>query len=108
MDVADQFQQVGIFFADNGFITILEEMAASFVAFIECNGVASHEPAHYFAERCRAGSQEEMKMVWDQGPGIALGLGFFEDICQAIEEGVAVLVVSEDLSSFDSSSHYML
>lgn len=47
-------------------------------------------------------------MVWDQGPGVALGLGLFEDICQAIEEGVAVLVIAEELSTFDSPCHYML
>jgi len=47
-------------------------------------------------------------MVWDQGPGIALGLGLFEDICQAIEEGVVVLVVSEDLCSIYSAGHDML
>ena len=47
-------------------------------------------------------------MVWDQGPGVALGLGFFEDICQAIEEGVSVLVVSEKLPPFNSPSHDVL
>ena len=47
-------------------------------------------------------------MVRDQGPGVALGLSFFEDICQAIKEGVAVLIVSEKLPSFDSSGHDVL
>ena len=47
-------------------------------------------------------------MVWDQGPSIALGLGFFEDICQAMEEGIAVLVVAEELSSFNSPGHDVL
>ena len=47
-------------------------------------------------------------MVWDQGPGVALSLGFFEDICQAVKEGVAVLVVSEKLPSFNSPSHDVL
>ncbi len=47
-------------------------------------------------------------MVWDQGPGIALGLGLFEDICQAVKEGVAVLVVSEKLPPFNSPSHDVL
>jgi len=49
------------------------------MAFIEGNGVSSHEAAHDFTEWGRAGTQEEVKMVWDQGPGIALGLGLFED-----------------------------
>jgi len=47
-------------------------------------------------------------MVWDQGPGVALGLGFLEDICQAIEEGVTVLVVSEKFPSFNSPGHDVL
>jgi len=47
-------------------------------------------------------------MVRDQGPGIALGLGFFEDDGQAVEQGLAVFIVAEELSSFDSPGHYML
>jgi len=35
-------------------------------------------------------------------------MGFFQDICQAIEEGVTVLVILEDLSSFYPPSHYVL
>ena len=49
-----------------------------------------------------------MKMVRDQGPGVALGLGFLEDVGQTIEEGVAVLVVSEKLTSFNSPGHDVL
>jgi len=47
-------------------------------------------------------------MVWDQGPGVALGLGFFKDDSQAVKERVPVLVVSEKLTSFDSPGHDML
>ena len=47
-------------------------------------------------------------MIRDQGPSIALGLGLFQDDCQAIEEGVAVFVISEKLPPFNSPSHYML
>ena len=47
-------------------------------------------------------------MVRDQGPGVALGLGLFEDVCQPLEEGLAVLVVAEELSSFDSPGHDVL
>ena len=47
-------------------------------------------------------------MIWNQGPGVALGLGFFEDSCQAIKEGVAVLVISEKLPPFYSPGHDVL
>ena len=47
-------------------------------------------------------------MVRDQGPGVALGLSFFEDDGQAVKEGVAVLVVPEKLPPFDSPGHDVL
>ncbi len=56
MDVANQFQQIRIFFADDRFVAVLEEMAAAFVAFVEGNCVSGHETAHDFAEWSRASS----------------------------------------------------
>lgn len=47
-------------------------------------------------------------MVRDQGPGVTLGLGFFEDDGQALEKGLPVFVISEELSSLYSPGHYML
>ncbi len=47
-------------------------------------------------------------MVWDQSPGVALGLGCFEDDGQAVKEGVAVLIISEKLPPFDSPGHDVL
>ncbi len=49
-----------------------------------------------------------MKMIRDQSPGVALRLGFFEDDGQAVEEGAAVLIVSEKLRPFDSPGHDVL
>jgi len=47
-------------------------------------------------------------MVWDQGPRITWSLGFFKDDGQAIEEGLAVLVISEYFAAFNSPGHHML
>ncbi len=47
-------------------------------------------------------------MVRDQGPGVALCLGFFEDDGEPFEEGVAVLIVSEDLCSVYAAGHDVL
>ena len=44
-------------------------------------------------------------MVWDQGPGVALGLCFFEDDCKPFEKRVAVLVISEKSPAFNSPGH---
>ena len=47
-------------------------------------------------------------MVWDQGPGVALGLSFFEDVGEPFQKRLAVLVIAEDVSSFYPSGHDVL
>ena len=47
-------------------------------------------------------------MVWDQSPGVALCLGFFENVGKPFQERLAILVVEEDLSSFYSPGHDVL
>ena len=42
MDIADEFQEIRIFFADDGFIPVLEEMAAPFMPLIEGDSMAGH------------------------------------------------------------------
>ena len=53
MDIADKFEEIRIFFAYHGFITVLEKVSRAFVSFIEGNSVSGHETAHDFTERGR-------------------------------------------------------
>ena len=55
MDVANKFQEIGIFFADDGFVSVLEEVPRAFMSLVEGNGVSGHEAAHEFAEWGRTG-----------------------------------------------------
>ena len=108
MDVTYEFQKVRIFFTDDGFISVLEEVTASFVAFVKSNGIASHETTHDLAEWRKTCAQQEMEVVWNERPGVALGLSFLKDKSKSFQEGLAVLVVLEDLSTFNPPGHYML
>ena len=47
-------------------------------------------------------------MIRNQGPGVTLCLGFFEDTGESFQERFAVLVVEKDISSFYSPGHYVL
>ena len=86
MDISNEFQEISIFFADNGFVTVLEEVATPFMTFVEGDGIAGHEAAHDFAEWGMASSQQQVKVVGNKSPSITLGLGLFEDDAQTIEE----------------------
>ena len=56
MDIADQFQEVRIFFADDRFVSVLEKVTTTFVAFVEGDSVTGHETAHDIAEWDRPGT----------------------------------------------------
>jgi len=48
VNIPDKFLQIGIFLADNGFVTILKQLALALVAAIKTDGVAGKEPSHHF------------------------------------------------------------
>jgi len=50
VDVSDQFQEIWVFFTYDGFIPVLEEVAATFMALIKSDSITGHETAHNFAE----------------------------------------------------------
>lgn len=108
MDIADQFQEVRGFFADDGFVSVLKQMTCPLVPLVEGDGIPGHQFAHDLAKWGRASAQQEMKMVRDQGPGVALRPGLFQDARQTGEERPAVFVIKEDLSSFNAPGHRML
>ena len=47
-------------------------------------------------------------MIRNQGPGVALRLGFFEDVGEPFQKRLTVLVVEKDLSTFYSPGHDVL
>jgi hypothetical protein len=49
-----------------------------------------------------------MGMVWDQGPCIAGGLCLGKEYRQSLYQVVAVVIVPEDLSSFDPTNHHVV
>jgi len=108
VDIAYEFKKIRVLFADDGLVAVLEQVACAFVAFIESDGVIGHEFPHDLAERDRAGAQEQVKMVRDQGPGVTLGLGLLENDSKPSQEGFPVFVIKKELAAFDSPGHDVL
>jgi len=50
VDVAHQFQQVAVLFADNRLVAILKKMSAAPVPFVEADGVAGEQTPHELLE----------------------------------------------------------
>ena len=46
VDITDQLKQIRLFLADEGFVTVLEQVPGAFVTEIEVNSIASEKSAH--------------------------------------------------------------
>ena len=105
VDIANQFDEVRIFFANDRLVTVLEQMAPSLVPQVEGNGIAGQESSHEGGQTCRTATQEEMKMVGNECPGIDARSRFFSDLPKPVEEVLAILGVPEDRSAVDTPYH---
>ena len=63
MDVTNEFLEVDIFLAHDGFVTVLEELAVPPIESIETARIARKQAGHHGAKRHRAGPQEEMYVI---------------------------------------------
>ena len=63
MYVPNQFQEVGVLIADDGLISVLEEMAAAVVAKVEDDGVTGEQAPHHVSQLSLVWAEKEMCMV---------------------------------------------
>jgi len=42
VNIADQFEEIRVFFADDGFVSVLEEVACPLMSFVEGDGISGH------------------------------------------------------------------
>jgi len=86
VNVTDQFKQIGVFLADDGFVTILEEMSGSFVLEVEDNRVTGQKTPHEHGKLCHHWAEQQVKVIGHERPGKAFGAGFGEEFGEAFQK----------------------
>jgi hypothetical protein len=108
MNITDQFQQVRVLFAQDGFITVLEKVAAAAVAQIIPDSIACQKPPHDGRQRGTASLEQKVEVVGNQRPGIASCLTPAQDRSQAVKEIVSILITEKDLLPSNSTPDDMM
>ena len=96
MEVAGQFQEIGLGFHHDGLVPVLEEVADPLVPAVEGAGVAREEGPHAPGERARARPHEEMGVVGEEGPGEDGPGALRRHAGEAGDEVRTIRVVAED------------
>jgi hypothetical protein len=105
VNIARQFQQVGIILADDRFISILKEMAMPSVSQVEVDHITGKEFAHTLGNRLATGTNQQMKVVRKEGPRIDMEIPIQAEIRQSVQKIFPVLIRAENGCPLDAPSH---
>jgi hypothetical protein len=97
MNIADKFEQITLFLAKNRFITVLEKVAAPLMPAVKADCVPGENFPHQITERFAPGTDQEMKVVGEKGPGQALTTGLEQSLFEAAEKIVTVPFTEKNL-----------
>jgi hypothetical protein len=84
MDVSDKFQQVAIFLAQNGLVTVLEKLSVPSILSVERHGVTGQKARHDPRYRDKTRSQQQMYVIRYKRPGKAISLGFKNNVPETV------------------------
>jgi hypothetical protein len=96
---------IGIFLADNGFVTILKQLAVALVAAIKADGATREEPSHQCGKGCQTRSEKKMGMIRDEYACVTGRLGLRQEFSQPLEHILPIPIIYEYLSTLDSMYH---
>jgi hypothetical protein len=71
VNITDQFFEICIFLANNGFVPILKKLAVSSMSAIETHCITGKQTPHEGGNGSIPGPEQEMSMIGQKGPRIA-------------------------------------
>jgi hypothetical protein len=108
VEVADQFEKIGLLLDGDGLVPVLEEVAGPPMAAVEGPRVPREEGPHVPGERAGACPDQEMEMVWEESPRVDRERPYLDQACHPAHKVIPIPVVSEDRLSIQSPGHYVL
>ncbi len=108
MDVAHQFEQVGILLADDRFVAVLKKVPRALMAAIEIEGIAGEKSAHEGGQPRGAGAEQQVNVVAHQRPGKAFDPGLDQKFREAMDEASPVGVVPEEVAAVHATNDHVL
>ena len=106
VNIPYQFQQIGLFLAQDRFVAVLKEMPASVVFPIEGDGVPREKFSHDTRNRGTSRPEQQVYMVGHQDSG--RGCRLREDLAESFDEIPPVLIGAEYFPTLDATTRYMV
>jgi hypothetical protein len=108
MNVADQLQKIGILLANNLLVKILEEMAHTVVATVEVDGIPGQQTPHETRQFDFTATHQHVGVIREQRPRVTVHTGFQQQFAEPLQKAVTVMIVNEDVATFNAADHDVL
>ena len=99
MNIAHQLKKIGILLAEDRLVAILKQVPLAIMTQVEADCMACHQSSHDPGKGSSAGSQEQVKVVGQQRPGVTGRARLFENDPQSLQKRSSVLLIPEDRCS---------
>lgn len=103
VDVADELQEIGFLLAEDGLVAVLEQVAGPLMASVVPDRIGRQKAPHHLCKRVPSRPEEQMKVVRDEGEGVAVRLRLVKDHAEAVKKEVPVIIITEDHPPLDAS-----
>jgi hypothetical protein len=97
VNITDKFEQITLLLAKNRFIAVLEKVAAPLMSPVKADCVPGEYFPHQITQRSVPGTDQEMKVVGEKGPGQALTTGLEQSLFEPAKKIVAVPFAEKNL-----------
>jgi len=108
VDISNQLFQIGVFLANDRFVSVLKKLPMASVPPVIGYRIACEQSSHQIGNTPRPTTKQEMGVVGQIRPCVALGLGFGQENRQPFDEVFAILIITEYLTAFNPADHYMM
>jgi hypothetical protein len=108
MNITNQFQQISVLLTQDRFEAVLQKMTMPTMTPVIANSITGKYPTHDRRNRCRAGTEQEVKMIGEQRPSITRGPAFFQVGSQALQEITPVAVILKYRLAFNVSGNKVM
>jgi hypothetical protein len=105
MNIPDQGQEVVVFVAQDGFVTIFKEMPATAMAPVKILGVPSEKLSHDGGDPPLAAFEKEMDVIVHNRPGVNRTFPLDHMSAKPFKEQASILVILEDIGFIYSPNH---
>jgi len=108
MDIADKRQKVVVFIAQDGFVSVLKQVAGATMAPVEILRVPGEDFPHDTGNAGLSTLEKKMHMIGHKDPSVYCAVPFPNIQSKAFKKQTPILIVNEDIRLVYAPNHYMV